>query len=178
MSASIFCGPIAAWWQLATHKPLRNKKTCTGGLNFENQELGKYVILWNFATFITLLSDEWDYHHWKGNDFQFTNHFFFCFYFCKIWLDKNKIKFHQSIAPWVEFVHIDACDLVSASPLSHLRTSPQVERRAAEHTGAERSGAEWSSTQWSVVVRSTAERNGAEWNGVQWNGVLRSKFGK
>ena len=47
-----------------------------------------------------------------------------------------------NMALWVESAHIDACDLVSTSPLSHSRMSPRAERRAAEWSGnAKQNGA-------------------------------------
>ena len=55
----------------------------------------------------------------------------------------------------VESCHIDACDLVRTSPLSHSRTSPRAERRTAERSGAKRSG-----TERSAAERSAAERVG------------------
>ena len=73
MSTSIICEPEAVWRQVATHKPLWDKKICSSGQNFENQKLGKFE-------FKILQSDERDYHHWKGKDFQFTNHSFFFSY--------------------------------------------------------------------------------------------------
>ena len=39
MSASVFCGPIAALQQVATHKPLLNKKICSGGQMFEKSKI-------------------------------------------------------------------------------------------------------------------------------------------
>ena len=47
----------------------------------------------------------------------------------------------EDTALWVEFAHIDACGLISTSPLFHSRMSPRAERRAAERSGAQRSGA-------------------------------------
>ena len=60
----------------------------------------------------------------------------------------------QQVALWVEFAHIDACDLVRTSPLSHSRTSPRAERRAAERSGVERSEAERNGAQRSGALRS------------------------
>ena len=48
---------------------------------------------------------------------------------------------NAAYALWVESCHIDACDLVRTSPLSHSRTSPQAEWRAVEQSGVEHWGA-------------------------------------
>ena len=63
-------------------------------------------------------------------------------------------------ALWDESAHIDACCLVSTSPLSYSRTSLQAERRGAE---------------WSRVERSKAEQNGAQQSGAHWIKALRSE---
>ena len=69
------------------------------------------------------------------------------------WTDGwNFSPFYMNFYPvtlWVEFANIDACDLVRTSPLSHSRTSPRAERRAAERSGVERSEAERNGAQWS-----------------------------
>ena len=49
---------------------------------------------------------------------------------------------------------IEACHLVRISPLSHSRTSPRAERRAAERSGVERSEAERNGAQRSGALRS------------------------
>ena len=51
----------------------------------------------------------------------------------------DQLLAHGEVALWVESAHIDACGLVSTSPLSHSRTSPRAERRAVERSGAEQS---------------------------------------
>ena len=68
--------------------------------------------------------------------------------------------FHPYVALWVEFAHIDACDLVRSSPLSHSQTSPRAERRAAERSGAERSGVERSAAEQSAAERTCERTSG------------------
>ena len=56
-------------------------------------------------------------------------------------LEPARVMPSNNNALWAESAHIDACGLVSTSPLSHSRTSPRAERSRVERTEAMRNGA-------------------------------------
>ena len=64
----------------------------------------------------------------------------------------------RDTALWVEFAHIDACDLVSTSPLSHEWTSLRAEWRAVGWSGMERSGASGRMSEWFIPPMRRFER--------------------
>ena len=65
-----------------------------------------------------------------------------------------EIFFRATDTIWVESAHIDACGLVSTSPLSHSRMSPRAQRRALEQSGVERGEAERNGAQRKGALRS------------------------
>ena len=56
----------------------------------------------------------------------------------KVWKESSVVQ-AEPIHCGLKLCQIDACGLVSKSPLSHSRMSPRVERRAVDRSGVEQS---------------------------------------
>ena len=64
----------------------------------------------------------------------------------KVWKKSSFVQ-AEPIHYGLKLCQIDACGLVSTSPLSHSGMIPQAERHAVEQSGVEWSGVDWSTAE-------------------------------